>query len=298
MATITRVKPAVAGTAPLPPGLKKAAPPANLGLSLPTEPTEAADTFDAYTWLIYGEQGVGKTTFCSHFQDPFFLCFEPGGKAIRMYGEPVPTWKHFVEYIDLLYASPDSFKTVIVDTVDRCYEKCFEHVCKREGMKHPNEKTFGEGWKAISGEYGKQLDRLMECGRGVVFLSHVDTVEFQARNGTGYNKLVPSVSKSAMDYLKAPVDMAGYYGYYGEDRYLTIQGSDQLYAKCRAWESGHYLTTSGEHLHSIPMGSSSQESYDNVLSAFNNEYTDPNVPRLKAALSEVKKPVQPKRAAR
>ena len=177
--------------------------------------------------------------------------FEPGGKGLRIFKEDMKDWKMFCEYIGLLEKT-DRFKTIVIDTSDICYDRCMDFVCIREGVDHPSEGSYGSVWNAVETEYKKQISRILQTGRGVVFISHAGDKEFESLSGKHYSKIVPTMSKQATKFIVGLADILAYYGYYGTDRFLTIRGSDAV-------ESGHRLkyqfkTPSGARVHSIPMG--------------------------------------------
>lgn len=258
-------------------------------LTLPTEKSSPIESIEDAVIALYGEKKIGKTSLAGEFQDPFFMMCEPGGKGLAISQRPIPSWTEFVGYVDLLLKT-DRFRTIIVDTIDKAYEKAFDFVCKREVMEHPGDEKWGKGWKLIDQEFTRQMDRLVHSGRGVVFISHAEVREFQSRTSGTYSKIVPSMSASARRYISGIADVIAYYGYYGPDRYLTIRGSDTL-------EAGHRLkyqfwTPEGERVHSVPMFSKKNksfgetEAYANLVKAFNNEQAAPGDPELQTSLSE------------
>jgi len=260
------------------------------GFALPEEPSQPVTDPGQCTILIYGEKKIGKTSLASRFPDAVFIMFEPGGKGLRIYRIPeddagcIASWREFKGYLKTLLASK-RFRTVIIDTVDFAYDRCLEHVCQQKGVEHPNEGNFGDVWKAIEAEFSKTFNSIIASGRGLIFISHAEDREFQTRAGSKYNKLVPSMQKAPRKFTAGIADIIGYYGYYGEDRFLTLHGSEDL-------EAGHRLrdrfrTMKGERIHSIPMGKDEDEAYANFLTAWNNKQRDTGEPEDYTGLSEM-----------
>lgn len=277
---------------PVKPVATKKQTPAMESLTLPSEVSSPSEDLGDYTTLIYGEKKIGKTSLAAQFPDALFLMFEPGGKGLRIFQREIRTWKDFTGYLKLL-GETDRFKTIVIDTIDLAYERCFQHVCWIEGFTHPQDEAFGKGWKAIETEFRTQLTKLLQSGRGVVFLSHADEREFQERTGSKYNKIIPSMPKQARTFIAGVVDIIAYYGYYGKDRLMTIQGSDTVDAGHRIGEA--FRTTTGEHVHSIPMGRSPEEAYANLIKAFGNQQTDSGEPDVTTGLSETPAKFESKR---
>jgi hypothetical protein len=284
------VKPATAASTAIKPTRGAQQP---LVVTIPREATPPSENLGDYSLFLHGEKKIGKTSLAARFPDAFFMLFEPGGKGLNIRREPVPSWRHYIAYIDAL-EKDSSVSTVVVDTCDVSYNLCFDYVAKRDHFKHPGDLGWGEGWKAIREEFEDQYNRLLSLGKGVIIISHTDVAEFQSRRGNTYNKLVPTVAKSARKYLSGICDIIAYYGYYGDDRLLTIEGSDDVEAGHRI--ETHFRTPSGERIHSIPMGVDADEAYANFLLAFDNKQKDRHVPEDFTMLTET--PAPPKKKTR
>lgn len=246
-------------------------------LTLPTKPSTPIKSLTQATTLIFGEPKIGKTSLAARFPGAFFCMFEPGGKGLSIYQRPCPLWRHFVRYVDLVLES-DQFHTVIMDTVDKAYDRVLEATCQQKGVDWPSEGQYGDVWKAIKTEFDSQINRLIAANKGVILISHATVRTFQARSGGTYDKVVPTMGASCSAVARAIADVMGFYGFYGSKRYLTIQGSDEVEAGNRL--ESHFLTTKGEPVHSVPMGGSADDAYKNLLKAFNNEQKTTGEPSL------------------
>lgn len=275
---IGQVSVAVAGIA------KPAAP----VVSLPTERSVPRQNLGDYTWLIYGEKKIGKTSLAAQFEDALFMMFEPGGKGLSIFQKNVTTWEEFKQYIKLL-REVDDFKTIIIDTADIAYERCMAYVGRREGFSHPSEMNdFGKSWQTVAKEFQDTILGLVATGRGVMFISHAKESEFTEASGRTYNKIIPTMSNQVRNFVSGFVDIIGYYGYYATERLLTIEGSDSIDAGRRI-DSRFLVTGTKERVYSIPMGESAAEGYMNILKAFNNEQEESFKPEVESALTTAKK---------
>lgn len=245
-------------------------------LKLPTSLTAPVDSISELVFLIYGERKIGKTSLCAQFEDSIFLFFEPGGKGLSTYQLDIANWRDFQAAVRLL-TDPDNkdaarFKTIIIDTVDICYDRCLDFVCKKEGISHPSDSAYGKGWKAVESEFKLQFSRLMLSGKGVVLTSHAEAKTFTGRRGNEFSKLAPTMSGQSRKYVIGAADIMGYYGYYKNERYLVIAGDEDLDAGHRL--SDYFRTPDGERVKAIPMGNSAEEAYSNIVRAFQNKQTD------------------------
>lgn len=284
-------------------------------ISLASQLSEPINSVNQLTWLLYGEKKIGKSSLVSKFPKAHFLMFEPGFKGLRIYYKlmgdinTIEAWTNFKSYVDML-CDTDShdFLTVPIDTVDLCYKACVTWVCKKEGMTHPQDLPYGKGWSLVEKEFCSVINKLAQSGLGIVFISHATEKEFQERTGGKYDKLVPTMPNQAKNFISGIADAIVYYGYYGNERLITVRGSDAI-------ESGHRMEENfwiaseankplekrdkiGGRVHSIPVGNSAQEAYDNFLAAFNNEQVmtgEPDSNRVVATLSDVPVPMDTKK---
>jgi len=257
--------------------------------ALPTTKSTPRDELGDYTWLIYGERKIGKTSLAAQFPDALFMMFEPGGKGLSIYQVEIGSWDAFKGYVKAIKANPSQYSTIVIDTIDIAYEKCTDYVGRREGFDHPSEMNdFGKTWSMIKKEFTSVILDLIAVGVGVMFLSHATESEFQEASGGKYNKIIPTMPGQARKFVTGFVDIIAYYGYYGHDRLLTISGSDMVDAGHRV--DGHFVSSEDpkKRIHSIPMGNSAAEGYSNILDAFNNLQTDTNEPKVRTGLSETK----------
>lgn len=204
-------------------------------LQLPTEKSAVKGSLQDYVILMYGEKKIGKTTFAARFPNAIFLMFEPGGKSLALYQEQMESWTKFVKYVTLLESSAgDEYSTIIIDTVDIAYDMCFDYMCKKMAITHPtDENDYGKSWGLIEKEFKFQMNKLLNLGKGVIFISHAKEQEIKTRLQGTFTRVVPTVPTQAARYFTGTADILAYYGYYGDDRYLVIKGNDNIQAGCR-----------------------------------------------------------------
>lgn len=263
---------------------------------LPTGKSGRVQSIGEISLLLYGEMKVGKTSLTSMFPNTVHIMFEPGGKDLEIEKVEFPdmNWATFVAVLDELI-SGDRYDTVSLDTVAIAYDLCLTHVCHERGVEHPsdNKDDFGGTWNAVQGEFSRQMTRILQSGRGVIFVAHAEESTFETREGAKYKKIIPDLGKQARAYFKAVADVTAYYGYYGANRYLTIQGSSALDAGHRL-KPPRFRTPDGLPVHSIPMFDKDDPRFDEVkayerfIEAFEGRQVDPCVPGSAAAFTEIK----------
>lgn len=301
------------------------------GFSLPVAKSEPVSSIGSMSFLIYGEKKIGKTSIAAQFPKALFLAFEKGYSGLSIFVEPMfdknekPDWRKFVAFIDLLVKENHDFETVVLDTIDVAYSACMDYVCMVEGWEHPSDGAYGKGWKAVEKEFSTQIGRLVNCPKfGTIFLSHAVEKEFLERTGGKYDKIIASMPDQARKLISAVCDCIVFYGYHGEQRLLTIRGSDSVESGTRMtqnfWikgglerhqilaekkrqlvEQGKLRSQEGKSLeeematlrvHSIPAGADEQEAYFNFQRAFNNQQEDDGKPEFDFGYIEKKAPMK------
>lgn len=241
----------------------------NITISL--EKKKPSNNIGDYSFLLYGEGKIGKTTLAAEFGETFIFAFEPGPKALSVHSSEVITeWELFLHYLDLMEKGQHKqFDVLCIDTGHVAYDKCLDFICRRDQISHPGKvKDYGASWKEVMLEFTNAHLRLSRLKKGFIVLSHDRVRERKDRSGNEYDRVEPCFSEAAELFYKSIIDVVGYYHVYGVDRYLQIHPQDSLIAGHRV--DGRFKTTTGEDIFRIPMGNSSKEAYRNIKKAFNN----------------------------
>ena len=134
--------------------------------------------------VLYGVEGVGKSTFAADAPSPIFLGAEDGTAQLDTARFPEPSsWADVLEAIDTLERETHDYKTLAVDTLDWLEPLVWEHVCRAAGKKDIEDFGFGKGYVAALDEWRRFLARLdaLRARRGmqVVLLAHSWTKMFK-----------------------------------------------------------------------------------------------------------------------
>ena len=80
--------------------------------------------------VIYGPEGIEKSSFASQFPDPVFIDTEGSTDNMDVARLDKPTsWTMLVNEIAFIKTNPTECKTLIVDTVDWAEALAVAHVC-------------------------------------------------------------------------------------------------------------------------------------------------------------------------
>lgn len=114
--------------------------------------------------LVYGEGGVGKTTFAAGAPSPILLAAEDGARRIRgvhrLPGEGVvSSWGEVLELTRAVAYGEHSYKSFIVDTIDLIEPHCVASVVKASGKPTFEKMGWGKD-EALIGEWRVWLSLL------------------------------------------------------------------------------------------------------------------------------------------
>jgi hypothetical protein len=177
-------------------------------VSLPKEKTKPLDRIEEYLTFLYGVQKIGKSTFGSMMDDPLFIATEPGLNALSVFAVFPRTWKEMLEVCAELDKSKD-YKTIVIDTIDNAYDLCLDHVCKEEGIKHPEDMDYGKGWSLVKKEFQRVITKLAQGPRGLLIISHAQDQTIKSRTAE-VTKAVPTIGGSARRFILGLADIILY----------------------------------------------------------------------------------------
>lgn len=260
---------------------------AEIEIELPTELSTPSSSIGDYTWLIYGEKKIGKTSLSSQFPKALSLMFEAGGKALKMFQMPMPSWAHFKQTVDKLSEEEHKFQTLVIDTGAIAFDRCMEYVCEKNEMVHPSDEGYGKGWDKVKKEFQGTCLRAMSLDLGTVILAHDTLKEVETRSGRKYQQIQPALSGQAEAFFAGVIDTIAYYHYEGSERFLQIRGDEKVICGTRC--AKNFIALDGKPVHKIPMGKSEVEAYANIVKAFNNKQEESFAPEEETTSSSVKK---------
>lgn len=137
--------------------------------------------------VIYGPEGVGKSTLAAAFPDPLFIDTEGGTNKMNVSRFPKPTsWEMLKS--EVREAKTAGCKTLIIDTIDWAEQLCITAVCDAHQKKGIEDFGYGKGYVFEREEFGKFLDLLQEVvdsGVNVVLTAHAKINKFEQPDELG-----------------------------------------------------------------------------------------------------------------
>lgn len=172
--------------------------------------------------VVYGPEGIGKSTFLSCFPEPLFIDTEGSTKHMNVSRLPNPqSWMELLEEINYVIQNPDCCKTLAIDTIDWAEQLCTENILEKYGKNGIEDFGYGTGYVYVKEEFGrflKLLDNVIEAGINVALAAHAQIRKFEQPDELGaYDryelKLGKKTSSQTAPLVKEWADMVLFANY-------------------------------------------------------------------------------------
>jgi len=202
--------------------------------------------------MIYGLSGVGKSSLAAKLSKPLFLDFEGGLNYLgvdrsEQYTDLDVFYKDLVELYRKAEAGKREYDTIVIDSVDWLVRKTIE---KAAGIdKHNLTETlnrsnggYGNGKQVLENHIRTKLlpalVLLNKVGYGICLIAHADRKDLMDADGVDVERVAPKIDVNTMNVFVEWVDNVFYLKYVDGERYLVLEGDNNVLAKNRLNLSG------------------------------------------------------------
>lgn len=167
---------------------------------------------EAIKVLIYGVEGIGKSTLASKFPNPVFIDTEGSTKFLDVARtEPPCTWSELMDQVNYFFMNPDEVGTLVIDTLDWAEKMCIEQFLLERKVKGIEDIPYGKGYVYIAEEMGRLLERLEAIRRkgvNILLTAHAQMRKFEQPDELGsYDRWELKLSKKTAPLVKEAMDM-------------------------------------------------------------------------------------------
>ena len=162
--------------------------------------------------VVYGPEGIGKSTLASHFPRPVFIDTEGSTRHMDVSRTEKPTsWTMLMEQVEYIRSDPGVCSSLIIDTADWAEQLCMDGICASKKLTGIEDMGYGKGYVYLAEEYGRLLNVLDEIvGRGVhvVLTAHAMMRKFEQPDEMGaYDRWELKLQKKTSALVKEWSDL-------------------------------------------------------------------------------------------
>lgn len=196
--------------------------------------------------MVYGEGGVGKTTFTSTAPSPLLADCEGGSKyfglrGISMNVAMIESWGDMKEFV--AEAMKDQYKTIVIDPIGELMEKLMRYMTKMNDSKlvQKDGQPTMAGWGWLKKSMRDLIKFLRDSGKHIIIVAHIDERADEDRMIKR-----PMIATKLSQELVNIVDIVGYMTSVGDEgdtkRVIIIDPTNDKYvAKDRTGQLGKYV---------------------------------------------------------
>ena len=151
--------------------------------------------------VIYGVEGIGKSTLAATAPAPLFLDTENGTGQLNVDRVEVQTLgdigSAIAELNQQLSNGSCEYKTLVLDTADNLWRLCADSICAENNWTDIEKAGYGKGYAMASDRFRivlSHMDTLMKKGMHVVIVSHAKIDKISPPDNAEYSKYAIKVS--------------------------------------------------------------------------------------------------------
>ena len=158
--------------------------------------------------MLYGVDGVGKTTFAASAPKPIFVPTEDGLMNIRgVKSLPVAkSFGQFWSYLDGLQDDPHQFQTLVIDSMDWLEKLIWKQVAADKEVDSITDIPYGKGYDFATDIWRALADKLedinLQRDMWIIQIAHCQIERFQDPTSEAYDRYSPRLHKFASAFLR------------------------------------------------------------------------------------------------
>lgn len=230
--------------------------------------------------VIYGAEGIGKSTLAAQFPHPLFIDTE-GGTAqldVRRIEKP-SSFDELLSIVREVAATPNLCKTLILDTADWAEQMCIAGLCAKYKKSGIEDFGYGKGYTYLSEEYARLLsafDAVIAAGINVVITAHAKMRKFEQPDEMGaYDRWEMKLSKQVAPLLKEWCDLLLFCNY---KTYVVTAQNDtkKVQGGKRVMYTSHHACWDAKNRHGLP--DEIELDYGNIAHIFDSTVPTTSIP--------------------
>lgn len=190
--------------------------------------------------LLYGVEGIGKSSWAAASPAPMFIEPEREGTArIDTNRFPQPEcWQDILDAVESLTVDKHDYQTCVIDTLDSAEAMLWRHICERDKKASIEDYGYGKGYMAAIDEWRVLLAALERLRRerrmGIILNAHSWIKTFKNPEGEDFDRYELKLHAKAGGLLKEWCDAVLFANY----ETFAVKEEDKKGARAKGVSSG------------------------------------------------------------
>jgi GTPase SAR1 family protein len=206
--------------------------------------------------VIYGPEGIGKSSFAAQFPQALFSDVEGSTDELDVARLPKPSsWEMLMQQAMYLKNNPDKCQSWVIDTADWAEKLAAEHICSKSKKSGIEDFGYGKGYVFLEEEFGRFLNLcsdLLPLGINVVFTAHAQMRKFEQPDEMGsYDRWELKLQKKTAPLFKEWADIVLFVNY---KTYVikTDEKKNKAQGGTRVMYTSHHPCWDAKNRHGLP----------------------------------------------
>jgi hypothetical protein len=211
--------------------------------------------------VVYGPEGIGKTTFAASFPNPLFIDTEGGADYLDVVRLEKPgSWSLLMEQVCYVRDHPGLCGTLVIDTADWSEQLCMMELCAKTQKTGIEDFGYGKGYVYLAEEFSKflrVLEETVDTGIHVVVTAHASMRKFEQPDELGsYDRWEMKLQKKTAPLLKEWADMVLFANFktyvVNVDGQGAGKGKNKAQGGSRVMFTSHHPCWDAKNRHGLP----------------------------------------------
>lgn len=206
--------------------------------------------------LVYGPEGIGKSTMASLMPDPVFVDVEDGTNHLYVRRFPTPSsWTLLMDECRAVAEDPVGIGTLVIDSVDAAERLCQSGVCSKAKKESIESWGYGKGYVIAAEEFQnllRVLDRCIDAGVNVCLIAHSQMRKFERPDEAGaYDRFEVKLNKHIASKVKEWADAVLFLDY---ETFVSVdeQGKGKASGGKRVIRTSHNVSWDAKNRWELP----------------------------------------------
>jgi len=156
--------------------------------------------------ILYGPEGIGKSTFAAGAPSPFFLKGDNGTNRLNVHGLKPETWQDLLAAVRLFLNEKHEYKTLALDSFNWFEPLAIADVVGTTGKSIEDwGGGYGRGVTAMLDRWRELvslLERVWDSGMHIILTAHSQVKSFNDPEGPSYDRFELAMNQKAAGIVK------------------------------------------------------------------------------------------------